>query len=223
MAKEHSRSRIAGLIDSTSFPLGNVVYKNICLYWLKADSLVGYNNDDPVTTWKPEKGSDWVAQLGTPIYKTNIINGLPAIYLANNTYFRFPSCNARTIMGVLSSQTDGNYRFFMGNSAYGYEWHGGTTVWAESGYAHANWQNAELFKSGVYQGIARNVAKSSSIFQWSFVLANGTLVTDTFCFDRESSNRNLLGYVAEIFIFDNVLDASDFSVVTDYLKTKYVL
>lgn len=51
--------------------------------WLKADAIVGLNDGDPVTTWSDSHTTAHDATQSTlenkPIYKTNIVNGLPVV------------------------------------------------------------------------------------------------------------------------------------------------
>jgi hypothetical protein len=53
--------------------------------WLKADAIVGLNDNDPVTDWQDSSSANNDAASGggtglnPPTYKTNILNGLPAV------------------------------------------------------------------------------------------------------------------------------------------------
>lgn len=51
--------------------------------WLKADAITGLNDTDPVATWVDSSGAGNDATQGTaadrPIYRTNIVNGLPIV------------------------------------------------------------------------------------------------------------------------------------------------
>ncbi|MEI6462224.1 MAG: fibronectin type III domain-containing protein [bacterium] len=50
--------------------------------WLKADAIVGLNNNDPVTTWTDSSGNANATQSTAsykPLYITNSINSLPAV------------------------------------------------------------------------------------------------------------------------------------------------
>ena len=51
--------------------------------WLKADSITGLNDDDAVSNWPDSSGNNRYAAQSTssyqPIYKTNVLNGQPAI------------------------------------------------------------------------------------------------------------------------------------------------
>lgn len=46
--------------------------------WLKADSLA-LSDNDPVTTWEDSHTSNKDATGGSPLYKTNVVNGLPVV------------------------------------------------------------------------------------------------------------------------------------------------
>jgi hypothetical protein len=63
--------------------------------WLKADAIVGLNDNDPVTTWEDSSSENNDATQGTaankPLYKTGIINGLPVVrFDASNDFMDTP-------------------------------------------------------------------------------------------------------------------------------------
>jgi hypothetical protein len=64
-------------------PIDPATLANLAM-WLKADAVGGgLANDDPVVTWEDAHTSNKDATQGTagkrPVYKTNIINGLPVV------------------------------------------------------------------------------------------------------------------------------------------------
>jgi hypothetical protein len=67
--------------------------------WLDATQLTGLVNNDPVTSWTDMSGNNYHAVQATadykPLYKTNVQNGLPAIYFdGSNDYLRIASSTA---------------------------------------------------------------------------------------------------------------------------------
>lgn len=77
----------AGLIRTTaSF---NVMDLPGLAVWLKADAL-GLSNDDPVSTFTDQSGNGHSpAQSGAarPIFKTNVLNGLPVVRFTKSTHW----------------------------------------------------------------------------------------------------------------------------------------
>ena len=53
------------------------------MVWLRADAITGLNDTDPVATWPDSSGNSNDATQGTaadrPLYRTNIVNGLPIV------------------------------------------------------------------------------------------------------------------------------------------------
>lgn len=80
------------------------------LLWLKADAIVGLSDGDPVSTWEDSGpiGNDFSEALTIrPTYKTNILNGLPAV--------RFDGVNDRLLKsggGSIFGASAHPYSFF---------------------------------------------------------------------------------------------------------------
>jgi hypothetical protein len=90
-----------------------------CKLWLEADQLVGFSNDDPVDEWPDASGNTndffQVSEPVKPIYKTNIINGLPALRFTafNNTQMvssMVGSLPATLFAVVIPTSTPSGYR-----------------------------------------------------------------------------------------------------------------
>lgn len=66
-----------GNLPLTAPPSGNLQL------WLAADDIIGLVDNDPVTTWEDSSAANNDATQGVaaskPIYKTNILNGLPVV------------------------------------------------------------------------------------------------------------------------------------------------
>lgn len=100
--------------------------------WLDANAIVGLVDGDPVSTWDDESGNGNDATQGTaanqPVYKTNIVNGLPVVrfdntndgmvtgYTASNPYtlmyvgnFNNADANRRALQGVVQNRLLGPF------------------------------------------------------------------------------------------------------------------
>jgi len=80
------RTRYPGIIDNRlRYTINPLNYAN-CEHWLKADAIVGLNDGDLVQTWPDSSGNGRDGTQATegvrPAYKTNRLNGLPAVYFA---------------------------------------------------------------------------------------------------------------------------------------------
>ena len=93
--------------------------------WLKADSIIGLSDGDPVTTWLGSVGGNNATQSTTankPTYKVNIINGLPVVrfdgiddYMDMNIHTLIPQpctyfmvCKSSTWQAMIIDSTAGN-------------------------------------------------------------------------------------------------------------------
>lgn len=83
----------------------------------KADAITGVADGDPVNTWNDSSGNGRHA-TGSAIYKTNIVNGLPAVrFNGINLSFAFPNLSTLTageifyILRVLSLGIGGSIHY----------------------------------------------------------------------------------------------------------------
>lgn len=60
--------------------------------WFRADAITGLNDGDAVATWSDSSGNGFSATQGTaglrPVFKTNILNGLPAVRFTRSSAHR---------------------------------------------------------------------------------------------------------------------------------------
>jgi hypothetical protein len=202
---------------------GNILY-------LRADSIVGLNNNDPVFTWTDTSGSSNNAIQGTeiskPLYKTGVLNGLPGIlfddvndfmtsdatfgpsspftiFVLYNVLGTFTSSH-RTIDGGINNWLIGPHQSYhrMYNGAF-----------IEDGLSDTNFVYTTTITSG-----------SSTTFR-----LNGTEIGSNGNIDGpgwiklSAATESLNGHVIEVIGYTNALSGSYVALVENYLKTKYAL
>lgn len=219
--------------------------------WLRADCVTG-NAADPadnstVNTWTDLSGlgNNATRQAGTPTFQSdsaNLINSQPvvnfdgsstftsidirAITRPNITIFAVYKLRSTNQVGVWGIDNGNWDRFFMArwNGDDGIISHSGTTAVPLSGQ-----NGVTKFVTTIYK---YNVNSGSSVYD------NGTLVnsfTDQAAIsDAQSTLRigsigaigggyQLIGDIAELIIFDQVMSEADRKTVNGYLNTKYNL
>lgn len=213
-----------------------------CKLWLKANSL-SLNDGDPVTTWADQSGNGNDANQGTagnkPLYKVNIINGLPAVLFDGSDDFMEilsitgqpctiflvvnPTLNTasqKTYATFIHAQAIPNGFFIVAKLSTNF-WGTFTTADVSSGNA--------LTAGTSY--LLENTANTSS----TFLYQRGTQVafsatteagSGTNCGlgkDRTNANREYAGYIAEAIVYDTVLSSTDRQYVENGLISKYAL
>ena len=219
--------------------------------WLRADCVNG-NAADPadnstVNTWTDlsGNGNNATRQAGTPTYRSDaeyLINSQPVINFNGSSTFTSidiraitrPSVTIFAVYKLRSSNQvgvwgidDGGWdRFFMArwNGDNGIISHSGTTAIPNSGVS-----NTTKFITTIYR---YNVGSGSSVYD------NGTLVSSFTDQAAESAAQTtlrigsigaigggyqLIGDIAELIIFDQVMSEADRKTVNGYLNTKYNL
>lgn len=219
--------------------------------WLRADCVTG-NAADPadnstVNTWTDLSGlgNNATRQAGTPTFQSdsaNLINSQPvvnfdgsstftsidirAITRPNITIFAVYKLRSTNQVGVWGIDNGNWDRFFMArwNGDDGIISHSGTTAVPLSGQ-----NGVTKFVTTIYK---YNVNSGSSVYD------NGTLVnsfTDQAAIsDAQTTLRigsigaigggyQLIGDIAELIIFDQVMSEADRKIVNGYLNTKYNL
>jgi len=219
--------------------------------WLRADCVTG-NAADPadnstVNTWTDLSGlgNNATRQAGTPTFQSdsaNLINSQPvvnfdgsstftsidirAITRPNITIFAVYKLRSSNQVGVWGIDDGGWDRFFMArwNGENGIISHNSTTSIPNSGQ-----NGVTKFITTIYR---YNVGSGSSVYD------NGTLVSSFTDTAAESAAQTtlrigsigaigggyqLIGDIAELIIFDQVMSEADRKTVNGYLNTKYNL
>jgi hypothetical protein len=197
--------------------------------WLKADAIVGLVDSDPVATWPDSANSnDAVQASGTyqPLYKTNRINGLPALYFADNTFWMTegynPTLPFTLVMVYKRSATtgnrmlDGSNNWLVGpyagvHSSYTAEFISGDAVGLNDVVYTVLTESSggvEMFQNGVSQGTTANNEVPGTLY-----MGGG----------GDHAAEAAAGDIAEIIIYSRVLDSSEMTVLNNYINSKYGL
>ena len=211
------------------------------LVWLKADSL-GLANNDPVVSYPDSSGNaNHFTGTGSPLFKTGVINGLPAVYYPVGSIHRMTSVNY-----LPGNPTSGECFFVMKVDAdVGLD----LNVLHDFGIDPA--ANHWPFTDGtVYDGWGTDVRKTlgnptPSLASWRLVnlrseinsyvaeIDGGALFstgTNSVAFNTQPyiggnaiGAQALVGHIAEYMQYDHVLSSGDRQQVEDYVETKYAL
>lgn len=214
--------------------------------WLKADSLV-LSNNDPVGTWADQSGNGNNFTQGTagnkPLYKTGIINGLPAVLFDGTDDFMSmtgaPCSQPVTIFLVvqpsLNTASQKTYATFChgitgGNSGWFIVAKLSTNFWGS--FTTADFSSGNALTSGTNY-LLGNAADGSTygaiLYQaGSQVATNGNTEVGVgtnagLGKDLVNSNREYAGYIAEYLVYNSTLTQSNRIKVQNYLISKYAL
>ncbi len=212
-----------------------------CQLWLDASQLTGLSNNDPLSTWTDfSTHSRNATQSGgsRPTYKTNVQNGLPAIFFVAGTgssgqYMSgsLTLSQPMTVFVVLQhtgsftyqfvfdgstnrvalarlTPTDNQYDLFAGSD--GIVSHTDDTSWHYIG-AVVNGSSSLLSIDGSVTSSL--TSGSNSLGSTYFVGTVGT----------SPGTDGMDGYIAEFIIYDTALSSGDRVLVQNYLKAKYGL
>lgn len=207
--------------------------------WLKADSL-GLTDGTPVGTWTDSSGtsnSATAAGSARPLFKTSIINGLPALLFDGAaTVMTFPNDPIIPTSTFVVSQTN-----IAASSALTYAAMIITSNASGIRICHrltgTNWgtfvsgdlSSGEDLVSGTPNLLELTTLGSGSTN--TVIYRNGVQKTFSANSDSggapachigaENSNRWFSGYMAEVIIYNTVLSTADRSCIEDYLSLKY--
>jgi hypothetical protein len=224
-------------MNKISFPGGGgvvaVVAPNVAggpVLWLDA-GFTDYGEGTLVTTWadRSGNGNDAVgSSVFKPIYRKNIINGLAAMVFDGIDDFMTITTGAvslGTIFVVCNSNpnVDGNFDRFNGLFAGATD---NTMLIADQGT-----DDFRPASQGVGSEVWVNGVKTISfapLTQMRIVSAvwDGTPPTPTnlvVCRDKSNGSRTWGGMVAEILVYNTVLDDTNRQAVEQYLSNKYNL
>lgn len=217
----------AGVFSSAFNPisLGNL------RAWYKADAGITLNGST-VSQWNDQSGYNNHLKQSTaanqPTYTTGAINSLPALSFdgtndsmqldatitgfGSMTFFIVYKRTANTSQAVLSNGASTymylqyGSSFYIGNNAKSAAMT--TNVWyLRAGTGKNDGTGTEYFSNGASLG----------------TIAGGTNVFDAFRYIATAGGAPLQGLIAEILIFDRVLNSTDMGQINSYLNGKYAI
>jgi len=209
--------------------------------WFRADSLV-LNDADPVGTWSDESGNATNATQATaglkPLYKTNIINGLPVVRWddTNDQLLTTSLALSQPYTIFLVQKTNSlatSNRVFATNPAAGgvflslfdsdgtndgkLSMNAGISVFGGSNYV-----GAFHFLTGVFNGASSNGwVDGTQVITTQNAGANTIAEVSLGC--SYSGLNTLNGDIAEVLLYTSALATIDRLKVEGYLKAKYAL
>jgi len=193
-----------------------------CTLWLDASQITNLNDGDAVETWYDLSGNNNHFTQNTesirPIYKTNILNGLPALSMPHNEnrwIGRSSSISHRMIfaVGYYLHATFTDYNGFVA----GYENGNEPGLGGHSGAA--NWytgHGGKWWKDGVETHLAITQAWHYFGYQFTNLRNNGVKIGR----DR-NYGRYWRGYVTEAILYDNIISDADRQLLEAYLAAKW--
>lgn len=219
MTATHQRSRNPGPIDSTALP--NPLSISSMVAWYRAHTLA-LADGDSVTTWSDDSGNGLTLTGSTkkPIFKTNQINGYPALRFENkvmllaaarsqNPCSWFMVCNFITNINhaMLLYATGNNFMWLQ----YGSTWYCANSYSATVAQDNGNYHlwcgtisstTAHRYRSGVDQG-AQTVAGN---FEWAGI-GHASYLTSV--------------DIAEFIVYSKLLSDTERLGIETYIKAKY--
>lgn len=205
-----------------------------CKLWLSADALT-LSNNDLVELWtdKSPAANNCTASGATrPTFKTNILNGKPAVqfsggpYLESSTGMGITGTNARTLFFV-AYNINGWVMASIGKSSNAWSpTLSNLYMWGYDPSYSAQWtgsQNkvfSQTYASGLLNNWENGVAKvENQDIGTTFNTQNdGYFVGDWF-----AHSRPMNGNLFEVLIYDSVLSTANRQFVETFLMTKYGL
>lgn len=202
--------------------------------WYKADAIAGLSDGDAVTTWEDSSGNDRDATVpssfGSPVYKTNRVNSLPAVY------FESGSPNDALTSGYTVSNP---FTVFVYYNRKG----GATTRRAVSG--SNNWligpyNSNHTYYNGGWCGTGptvvtdefvlatvTNQSPGGGVFRVNtteYGTNSNTTAPGTFYLGGAAGayNEPLSGDIAEVIVYSRVLNSTEINSIEAYLGQKYI-
>ena len=191
-----------------------------CTLWLDASQITGKNDGDSVSTWTDlsTSGANVSAANGYPVYKTNILNGLPALkFIPKGPYM--PSATTitfRTIITVAKYDAE----IFAGYEGV----IGGTTQHGLHGGMGDNKSWYPEDASVVYRNGVQTRGGATGAFACFIQIYTGDKSNSPqIAKDRTYSGREWYGYICEVIYYNTALDDTNRMAVEAYLMTKWAL
>ena len=203
--------------------------------WVDASQLTGMTNGQQVNTWTDMSGqaNHAVRQSGSstgyPMLVSSVLNGKPVVRFNSATsntgdYFKFNRISTiRTVFWVLKENaglSDGC--FLLGDESF-YDFHrdgANGAIWNDP-YAHASIRGGTTRLMGTVVN-GTTTALPAGQFQLLSLVTTGNVQANQICQDR-IYHGSWQGDIAEIIIYTTALSASDETLVSNYLNTKYGL
>jgi PKD repeat protein len=199
------------------------------LMWLKADAITGLNDGDPVATWPDASGNGKNATQSNaskrPVYRTNEVNGLPALEFDasdDGLSTRANPPRSTTIIAVYKSRAgasgktlNGGFSVFMGPYVgfyrnYTLAFVTGPGVTAGRWVVHTFRQSsslAELFIDGAASGSTTSTRNPGNI-----LLAR-----------QGNYGEKLDGSIAEVLVYSRTLTDTELADVHAWLQARYAI
>lgn len=216
--------------------------------WLKADAL-SLNNDDLITTWTDSSGNGFDAAgsgATNPVYKTNIINGLPVVRLSGSNGFQL----AANPSAAESTFDVSQYTIF----AVALRTAGSCIISKNALIANSTRRKIQInlaattfSLSAGADGVSVNQTATTSSFNIYTIIGrgnsdhdlvlNGTVNNKVTALNDDPFNNSrveigqafsngaerLTGDIAEIIVYTRTLNTSDWQGVNQYLSNKYAI
>ena len=222
------------------------------ILWLSADNITGLADGNDITTWTDGSGnSNDLSQPDAnfkPIYKTNILNGLPAVRfnkdngrIRRTNFTTFPttaiteiyvnSNNNESFEGILSyASADQNNDFLLFNSSNLSIYRSGlgnSSVSVNDNNFHivnASWRSSdgstEVWKDGVKEWSISGLQTGAAITSGGSLAIAGEQDAVDGNYDITQAH---FGDFTEVLIFNTYLNAAQHIIVNNYLASKYAL
>lgn len=195
--------------------------------WFKADAITGLNDGDAVSTWTDSAGVGNATGTTTtrPLYKTNILNGLPAVrFDGTDDILKIATAFAPQTVFVVFNYTDGatftQYDGLFTDQGYtvstGLIGHSGTNDFYASS-AHFD----ELRLNGVVTSGDLGTLSTHKIITGRKNYGEPYSVTWQFGQDRTIAGRFWGGDILEFIAYSRKLKSSEVREVEKYLSDKY--
>jgi hypothetical protein len=219
--------------------------------WLEADAITSLADGNDITTWTDGSGNtNDVSQPNAsfkPIYKTNILNGFPAVRfnktngrIRKNGFTTFPTTaiteiyvniNSESSDGILSYATGANNNDFLLFNSNNLRIYRASNVVSGLSFndnnfhiVNASWRSsdgsAEIWKDGIQAYTTTGHQTGTSITTGGcFAIAGEQDAVDGIY----QSSQAHFGDFTEVMVFNTYLNTAQHIIVTNYLAAKYNL
>lgn len=218
--------------------------------WVRADAITGLADGDTVTTWTDSSsaGNNLSAGATKPVYKTNQINGLPAVSITGTQSLLLPVGLVKNLAGLtilsvvkFSSLTgDGQFAiwYLNGSGAMVQAYRSGSLVGLGGRRA-----TTDLFQSATASGALVTTAAQMLVFRIDWqgtalnIYINGSSVASNTSFQTSGNSANtnstsgtlgnyagtdpLNGAIGEFIICQSALSVSNRQQAEAYLRAKW--